>query len=169
MFCWDDAGWFESESMAQRDLYSGEFDLPPQSTDIAPAEEMDPECFYRWDEEKTQWLAIPKPKTAAECVGTVVSHESQTPHDIELRAIFESLTKDSQEYRLGRGEDLSWYVEAIPPPTEAELESEAANAELSAFDAQIQDLKDRMSLAMLQGDQEQVEALRIEYQQLMEA
>ena len=119
--------------------------------------------FLRWDGSK--WVEEKKPTTAAECVAIgVISHQLTTDRSHELRRLFEELTKGSEDFRLARGEDLSWYVEKVPQEEKDVQEAEAA---ISAFDSQMSSLKERMSLAMLQGDQEQVTALQAEYQNLM--
>lgn len=120
--------------------------------------------FFRWTGEA--WEVVPKPQTAADLVGIVIPHTTQTPHDIEMRRLITTLTMSDPNYRIVRGDDLSWGVEAIP---EAEHEAEAAEAEIAEFDAQIQALKDRMALAMLQADEAQIKALRDEYALLMSA
>lgn len=119
--------------------------------------------FLRWDGSK--WVEEKKPMTAAECVAIgVISHQSTTDRSHELRRLFEELTKGSEDFRLARGEDLSWYVEKIP---QEEIAAQEAEAAIGDFDSQMNSLKERMSLAMLQGDQEQVTALQAEYQTLM--
>lgn len=119
--------------------------------------------FARWT--GTEWVEEAKPTTAAECAALgPVSHQSTTARCNELRKLYEELTKGSEEYRLERGESLEWIVVKIP---EEEKEAQAAEAAISDFDSQMSSLKERMSLAMLQGDQDQVAALQSEYQALM--
>lgn len=119
--------------------------------------------FARWT--GTEWVEEAKPTTAAECAALgPVSHQSTTARCNELRKLYEELTKGSEEYRLERGENLEWIVVKIP---EEEKEAQAAEAAISDFDSQMSSLKERMSLAMLQGDQDQVAALQSEYQALM--
>lgn len=119
--------------------------------------------FLRWD--GSSWQIEAKPTTAEECVAVgAISHTSQTQRSHELRTLFEALTRGSGTHRLERGEDLSWYVSVIPVE---EKEAEEAEAAIGAFDAQISSLKERMALAMLQGDQDQVAALQAEYKVLM--
>lgn len=119
--------------------------------------------FARWT--GTEWVEEAKPTTAAECAALgPVSHQSTTARCNELRKLYEELTKGSEEYRLERGENLEWIVVKIP---DEEKEAQEAEAAITNFDARISSLKERMSLAMLQGDQEQVTALQAEYQTLM--
>lgn len=54
----------------------------------------------------------------------------------------------------------------MPIPPEEE-EAAEADRELSEFDSQISALKDRLATAMLMGDDDEVAALRAEYQALM--
>lgn len=119
--------------------------------------------FARWTGE--EWIEEAKPTTAAECAALgPVSHQSTTARCNELRKLYEELTKGSEEYRLERGENLEWIVLKIP---DEEKEAQEAEAAITNFDARMSSLKERMSLAMLQGDQEQVTALQAEYQNLM--
>ena len=119
--------------------------------------------FARWT--GTEWVEEAKPTTAAECVALgPVSHQSTTARCNELRKLFEELTKGSEDYRLERGENLEWIVVKIP---QEEKDAQEAEAAISDFDSQMSSLKERMSLAMLQGDQEQVKALQAEYQTFM--
>lgn len=161
MYAYDSAGYFKGEVLAQENrLEPGTWIPSPDATFDAP--DLDDEHWAQFVD--GTWSKVAKPKTAADCVGIVISHESQTPHDIEYRKLMEELTKDSKTHRLERGDDKSWYVVEI---SEAETEATAAQAELSDFDAQISSLEKRMSLAMLQNNQEQITALQAEYAALM--
>lgn len=119
--------------------------------------------YVRWT--GSEWIVEAKPTTPAECVALgPVSHQSTTARCNELRKLYEELTKGSEDYRLERGEDLEWIVVEIP---QEEKEAQEAEAAISDFDSQVSALKDRMAVAMLQGDEEQVAALRAEYTALM--
>lgn len=138
--------------------------LPPKATKVALPEGADLEAnFYRFD--GTAWQAEKKPTSAEELVGIVVSHKSQTPHDQEMRALVQKYGT-TEGYRIKRGDDLEWIIEKIP---QEEIEAQAIDAELSDFDSKLASLKDRMATAMLIGDEEQIEALRAEYQGFMAA
>ena len=120
--------------------------------------------YVRWTGDA--WVVEAKPATAADCVALgPVSHQSTTARCNELRKLYEELTKGSEDYRLERGENLEWIVVEIP---QEEKEAQEAEAAISDFDSQMSSLKERMNLAMLQGDQEQVTALQAEYKTLME-
>ena len=119
--------------------------------------------FARWT--GAEWVVEAKPTTPADCVELgPVSHQSTTARCNELRKLYEELTKGSEDYRLERGENLEWIVVEIPSEEKDAQEAESA---LSDFDGKLSSLKERMSLAMLQGNQEQVTALQGEYQKLM--
>lgn len=118
--------------------------------------------FFRWTGEA--WEVVPKPQTAADLVGIVIPHTTQTPHDQEMRKLIQQLGEGADGYRIARGEDLSWCIEEIP---QEEIDAQEITAELSDFDMKISALKDRMATAMLQGDQETVTALQAEYKSLM--
>lgn len=162
MYTYDSEGFFKGEVLAQEDrMNPGTWIESPDATFLAP--DIDDAHWAKFD--GTAWQKVAKPTTAAECVGVVISHESQTPHDQEFRKLMEELTKGSTTHRLERGEDKSWYVVEI---TTAEMEAVAAQAALSDFDAQTASLEKRLGLAMLRNDQDQISALRDEYKALME-
>lgn len=121
-FKYDASGYFEHELSVQ--VVDGDALMPPSCTLVAPVSTggMDASKFYRFDG-KT-WIAESKPTCAADLVGVVVSHYSQTPHDIEMRSLIQKFAQE-EGYREKRGEDLSWSVEKIPEKTEAEKREEA--------------------------------------------
>ena len=161
MYAYDSEGFFKGEVLAQEDrMNPGNWIESPDATFLAP--DLDDAHWAKFD--GAAWQKVAKPKTAADCVGVVISHESQTPHDQEFRTLMEELTKGSTTHRLERGEDKSWCVVEI---TSAETEAVAAQAELSDFDAQIASFEKRLGLAFLNDDQEQIAALRAEYKTLM--
>ena len=150
-------------------LVDGEYAKAPESTDLVPWGEdgqEDSAVFYRFDGKK--WTTEPVPTSADDLVGVIVSHTSMTTHDVKLRELVQKFGEEAG-YRVVRGDDLSWKIEKIPEPTETEKEVKAAEEELAEFDRQIAALKERMGSAMLQGDDEQVEAIRQEYNNLMGA
>lgn len=159
IYGFDEKGFFQGERQFQ--VLEGVF-LPDNCTDVPLPDAVEANNFFQWDGEA--WQVIPKPTTAAELEGVVIDHHSDTPHDTELRALMISLTAGSKTHRLIRGTDNSWSVVKI---TDQEKDAQAAQAALTDFDAQISSLKDRMSLAMLRNDQEQIAALQLEYQTLM--
>ena len=119
--------------------------------------------FARWT--GAEWVVEAKPTTPAECAALgPVSHQSTTERCNELRKLYEELTKGSEDFRLERGENLEWIVVEIP---QEEKEAQQAEAAISDFDSQLSSLKERLGTAFLQGDDEQVAALRAEYQSLM--
>nr|DAJ51578.1 MAG TPA: tail assembly chaperone protein [Caudoviricetes sp.] len=118
----DASGFFEHELTVQ--VMDGNVLMPPSCTLIAPFgdEGEDGSKFYRFTGDA--WAAELKPTCAADLVGVVVSHHSQTPHDIEMRSLIQKFSQE-EGYREKRGEDLSWSVEKIPEKTEAEKREEA--------------------------------------------
>ena len=155
----DEAGYYSGQRTFQ--VLEGVF-MPDNATETPLPEDADLETnFYKWDGES--WQAEKKPTSAVELLGIVVSHQSQTKHDQEMREIVQRLGKEDG-YRVRRGDDMSWYVEKIPM---AEIEAQVINAELSDFDQQIASLKDRMATAMLMDDAETVASLKAEYKTLM--
>lgn len=161
LYAFDEDGFFEGPILFQ--VMEGVFP-PDRTTQTALPEDADLEKnFYRWDGEK--WVAEAKPTKVEDLLGIVVSHKSQTAHDEELRQLIQKLGT-AEGYRIvrGEGDDMTWGVEKIP---DEEIAAQEAEAAIGDFDAQMSSLKERMSLAMLQGDQEQVTALQAEYQNLM--
>lgn len=157
----DEAGYYSGQRTFQ--VLEGVF-LPENATETPLPEDADLETnFYKWNGEA--WLAEKKPTSAVELLGIVVSHQSQTKRDQEMREIVQRLGKEDG-YRVRRGDDMSWFVEKIP---QAEIEARSIDAELSDFDQQIASLKDRMATAMLMDDAETVASLKAEYKTLMGA
>lgn len=136
--------------------------MPPDCTASAPPSTSSTDDFYQWD--GNEWKTVPKPKTAEDLEGTVISHNSNTTHDLEMRRLMQELTAGSKTHQYIRGDDLSHMVVRI---TDEEKDAETAEKELAEFDSELSVLKDRMSLAMLIGDSEQIESLRSEYRVLM--
>lgn len=162
LYRYDEVGYFDEEVVFQ--VMEGVY--PPDHTTETPlpaGADLD-KSFFRFDEEEGRWIEEEKPSSAEDFVGVVISHESKTKHDTELRELAQKLTEGAEGYRMLRGDDLSWCVTRVP---EEEKDEAAADAELAAFDAQLSGLKERMSVAMLQGDQETIDALRAEYNALM--
>lgn len=132
----DTSGYFEHEISVQ--VVNGEALMPPSCTLVAPVSngDMDGSKFYRFDG-KT-WIAESKPTCAADLVGVVVSHQSQTPRDIEMRSLIQKFSQE-EGYREKRGDDLSWSLEKIPEKTEEEKLTEAKQAIRSKRDALLSD------------------------------
>lgn len=131
-FKYDASGYFEHELSVQ--VVDGNVLMPLSCTLVAPFgdEGEDGSKFYRFDG-KT-WTAELKPTCAADLVGVVVSHQSQTPHDIEMRSLIQKFSQE-EGYREKRGEDLSWAVEKIPEKTEEEKLAEEKEQVRSKRDA----------------------------------
>lgn len=161
LYYYDEAGYFEGDCLFQ--VMEGVFP-PNRTTQTALPDDADLEKnFYKLDGSK--WVAVPKPTKVEDLLGIVVSHKSQTAHDEEMRQLIQKLGT-AEGYRIvrGEGDDMTWSVEKI---LAEEIEAQIMEAELSDFDSKVNALKDRMAVAMLQGDDEQVAALRAEYTALM--
>lgn len=132
----DDAGYFEHELSVQ--VIDGEALMPPSATLLPPWGEAKPDdkVFYRFGGEG--WVTEPKPTCAADLVGVVVSHQSQTQRDIEMRSLIQKFAQE-EGYREKRGEDLSWSVETIPEKTPEEKLAEAEEQVRSKRDSLIAD------------------------------
>lgn len=128
----DASGYFEHELSVQ--VVDGDALMPPSCTLVAPVSTggMDASKFYRFDG-KT-WIDEPKPTCAADLIGVVISHESQTPHDVEMRSLIQTFAR-VDGYREKRGNDLSWSLEKVPEKTDEEKLTEAKQAVRSKRDA----------------------------------
>ena len=158
---YDAQGYFVQVVTAQEnEMEKGDWLMPPCSTLKAPT--LDDDNWAQWN--GSVWTKVAKPKTPADCVGVVIAHTSETPHDIEYRRLMEDLTKDSETHRLQRGDDLSWYVEEI---SQEEIELREAEAELSNYDAGVNSFHDRWKAADMIADPTEREAtkdkIRAEY------
>lgn len=135
-FKYDASGYFEHELSVQ--VVDGDALMPPSCTLVAPVSTggMDASKFYRFDG-KT-WIAESKPTCAADLIGVVISHESQTPHDVEMRSLIQSFAR-VDGYREKRGDDLSWSLEKVPEKAEEEKLTETKQAVRSKRDRLIAD------------------------------
>lgn len=159
---YDEDGYFVGNVQCQKD--ENGLMLAADAVEVAPDMALLATNFMKWDGSK--WVAEKKPTTPEECAALGdLPHEKQTERIHELRTIFEKLCEGSKEWRcIQDGETLAKRVVPIPPEEE---EAAEADRELSEFDSQISALKDRMATAMLMGDDDEVAALRAEYQALM--
>lgn len=161
-YLYDEDKYFVDEVLCQKD--ENGLMLAADAVEQAPDMSLLATNFLKWDGEK--WVAEKKPTTPEECVAIGdLPHEKQTPRIHELRQLFDAICEVSKSWRVEQDPDtLAKRVVPIPPEEE---EAAEADRELGEFDAQVASLKDRMSLAMLQGDEEEVAALRAEYKTLM--
>ena len=61
-----------------------------------------------------------------------------------------------------------YVIRAIPEPSKEEVQADDVEQQLAELEARVQSLSRRMVLADLQGDVDEKEAIRAEYQKLME-
>lgn len=160
----DEDGYYTHSSLCQ--IVDDVPLLAKNSTLVEPPADMLETHFLKWNADTQTWTPEAKPTTAAECVAVgELPHESQTERVHELRELFDSLCEGSETHRVYQDPDtLAKRVEEIPAE---EDEAEEADAALAEFDSALADLKDRMSLAVLMGDDDEVASLRTEYQELM--
>lgn len=131
IYYFDNDGYFACEGKAQQ-MKSGTVLMPDKATTTAPDAGLLQTHFAKWNQESKTWDYEAKPTQASDFEGIHVSHKSQSPRDIELRALIQKLTKDTSSYRLIRGseeEGLWWGVEKIPEKTQDEKDLESAKAE----------------------------------------
>ncbi len=131
-FKYDAAGYFDHELTVQ--VVDGQVLMPPSCSLDCPwgSGAQDEKKFYRFN--GGRWVSEAKPNKAADLIGVVVSHESMTPHDIELRELIKKFAQE-EGYREKRGEDLSWSIERIPEKTAEEKRIEAEQMARSKRDA----------------------------------
>lgn len=161
-YLYDEDKYFVDEVLCQKD--ENGLMLAADAVEQAPDVSLLADHFLKWDGEK--WVAEKKPTTPEECAAIGdLPHDKQTPRIHELRQLFDAICEGSKSWRVEQDPDtLAKRVVPIPPEEEEAAEAER---ELGEFDAQVASLKDRMSLAMLQCDEEEVAALQAEYKQLM--
>lgn len=159
---YDEDKYFVDEVLCQKD--ENGLMLAADAVEQAPDMSLLAANFLKWDGEK--WTAEKKPTTPEECAAIGdLPHDKQTPRIYELRQLFDAICEGSKSWRVEQDPDtLAKRVVPIPPEEE---EAAEADRELGEFDAQVASLKDRMSLAMLQGNEGEVAALQAEYKTLM--
>lgn len=128
IYSFDAEGFFCEEVLFQ--VGEGIF-KPEDCTETEPPKADPRENWFKWDGEA--WNVVPKPKTAAELVGLTVSHQSRTPHDLELKGLMLALCTSDSGHRVKRGSDLSWSVEKIPDQTLEDLKTVKKAALENAF------------------------------------
>lgn len=142
IYYFDDENYFAYEGQAQK-LKDGSILMPDDATQVAPDAEKLAAHFAKWNDAAKKWEYEAKPTTAADFVGKQISHKSQSPRNIELRQLLQSLVNaDSSTYRVIRGseeEGLWWGVEKIPEQTLEELRSQKLSQLDSSFKAWYQD------------------------------
>ena len=131
-FKFDASGYFEHELTVQ--CVDGKALMPPLCSLDCPWADgaKDDKVFYRFIENK--WVKEVKPTCAANLIGVVISHESRTPHDTEMRELIKKFAQE-EGYREKRGADLSWSLEKIPEKSPEELRAEAEQQARSKRDA----------------------------------
>lgn len=118
---YDQYGYYEGVVTTQ--VLDGAALMPPCC--IATAPEVKEGFFYKINDTDDGWIAEAKPKSAKDCIGLVVKHEDNSDRGCELKKLMQDFCDaDSEHYRVKRGEDLSWTVEAIPPKTFEEVKKE---------------------------------------------
>ena len=137
----DEDGYYCGECACMCDPQTGEKLLPP---DVVLADKpcdnpATAEYFYLWKD--NAWVEEKKPTTLAEFVSFgAVSHTSQTDRNNELRQTLMVLSSaDSERYRVVRGDNLEWIIEAVPEKTEEEKAAEAREARIRELKRKLSD------------------------------
>lgn len=121
---YDESGYLTGTTLWQWLAEAGQYAEAPNSTLEAPWGEGQPDASVFYRRVAGKWTTEKKPTCAADLVGVVVSHTSQTPHDVEMRQLVQAFSAE-EGYKQVRGEALSWMIEKIPEKTEAEKLAEA--------------------------------------------
>lgn len=110
--------------------------MPPFCIVTAPA--LKPGYWYKVNDDDTDWIAEEKPTCAKDCLNLIVEHADNSHRAVELKKLMQDFCeKDAEHFRVKRGEDLSWTVEAIPEKTFDELKKEKleeVSAEAGKYD-----------------------------------
>lgn len=118
---YDEYGYYDGDVTTQ--VFNGAALMPPMCIKKAP--ELKEGYFYKINDNEDGWIAEEKPTCAKECLNIVVDHEDNSHRAVELKKLMQDFCDaDSEHYRVKRGEDLSWTVEAIPPKTFEEVKKE---------------------------------------------
>lgn len=110
--------------------------MPPFCIVTAP--ELKEDYFYKINDNEDGWIAEEKPQSAKDCLNLIVEHADNSHRAVELKKLMQDFCeKDAEHFRVKRGEDLSWTVEAIPEKTFDELKKEKleeVSAEAGKYD-----------------------------------
>lgn len=119
-YSYDEYGYYKQPVLVQIEKNTPL--MPPSVVEGAPA--LEDGYWYHINADDV-WEAEAKPKNAQECIGIVVQHSDNTARGCELKKLMQNFCdEDSEHYKVKRGDDLSWSVEAIPKKTFAELQEE---------------------------------------------
>lgn len=131
---YDEYGYYDGDVTTQ--VFNGAALMPPMCIKKAP--ELKEGYFYKINDNEDGWIAEEKPTCAKECLNIVVDHEDNSHRAVELKKLMQDFCeKDAEHFRVKRGEDLSWTVEAIPEKTFDELKKEKleeVSAEAGKYD-----------------------------------
>lgn len=135
----DEDGYFDGMVAYMLDPATGEPMWPDRGVKAdRPCDDLaEADSFYKWN--GSAWQAEKKPTTCAECVALgPISHQKQTARCILLRNLYQSLVEqDAEHFRITRGENLEWAVEAVPEKTEEEKAAEAKEARINELKAKL--------------------------------
>lgn len=126
----DEDKYFCGHVTCMRDPNTGDLLLPPQAVNTeAPPE--DSRYFYKWN--GSVWVPEVVPTSCADCVTLgPVSHTKQTERCQKLRQLYQSLVEaNSEHFKISRGDELEWIVEAIPEKTAEEKAAEEKAQKIS--------------------------------------
>ena len=126
----DRDGYLIGDTLVQWSEPLGGYNLPDDCTLAKPNPRAS--VWQKYVKDAEAWIDVAMPASAADCVKLgQIRHANQTTHDAECVQLMQKLCEGSAEYRVARGENLEWFVEAIPQKTSQELEMERLRAQLS--------------------------------------
>lgn len=154
---YDSNGYLNGDTLWQQTADG--YGVIPLTTNKAPwgKGERDSAFFYRYDGEK--WLTVPKPTHPDELKGVTVRADDDTEHADELRALMHSF--EGEQYTVVNNDGVL-SLQPVPVITVSE-EEQKLQAQLRELDEKTKVLKDRLALAILQDDEEEVAKIRAEY------
>lgn len=157
----DENGYYIGVELVQEGI------IPPD--DVLTPPKLKDGYWARWDGKKLTWTYEKIPTSASECVGMSAKHTDNSRHAIELRELFKKFCDaDREHFKLVQDQDLTQRVEAIPKPTENKIALDKAEASANEMTAQINDLKEQMTLAQLMNDADLIAELQSKYTKLIE-
>lgn len=140
VYAYDEDGYFCGDRIAQQCPTDTSQWLVPQNS-IEEAVDLKKLETHFAKHVDGHWTYEKKPASASEFVGLRVSHQSQTPRNIELRMLLQaSVAADPTGYKVIRGteaEGLWWGVEPIPEPTAEEIELKEKQSRIATLKSQL--------------------------------
>lgn len=166
-YVFDVEGWFNGTTAWQ--WMDGEYLKTPNATLESPWGSAEPsdDVFYRFNFSLNAWEEVCKPTCADELLGVWVDTESTTNHSIELLQLINKF-EGTEGYKKVKDEFGRVCLLKIPKPSPEDIEASKIEQEMAELEAKIAALSDRMIIAMMQNDTEEIKQIQMEYAKLTE-